>query len=81
MKKIATDVWICDCCGKELVFDYTTQDETDIIWSKESMTSFNISGKGYGSMFDCMNFNFDVCDNCLIKWFSSFKIHPKGVFN
>jgi len=76
MKIIATDVWICDCCGKELVFDYENTDEYEIEWEKESITTFNISGKGYGSKFDCTSLNFDVCDDCLISWFETFKINP-----
>jgi hypothetical protein len=76
LQKIGKDIYICNCCGKEIILDYENMNEHEIEWEKESITNFIIHNKGYGSLFDCASFDFDVCDECLVKWFDIFKYHP-----
>jgi len=56
----------CDCCGK------TVDGEMEVLSS--DINDFHINF-GYGSKFDMDTWNFDVCDECLEKWVSTFK-HP-----
>jgi len=55
----------CNCCGK-VVEGETVEYDSDI-------TELNISF-GYGSRFDTNQWNMDICDDCLEKWVSTFKL-------
>ena len=53
---------VCDCCGKVINGETCGSDITD----------FSITF-GYGSKFDMMKWELDVCDDCLESWVSTFK--------
>jgi|LakMenEpi03Aug12_release.lakeMendotaPanAssembly.Ray.scaffolds.fasta_scaffold977024_2 hypothetical protein len=58
----------CDCCGKETHIT----DEYQFVCS--NITNFSILF-GYGSKFDMDTWDFEICDDCIEKWVSTFK-HP-----
>lgn len=60
------DCVICNCCGKQI--------ETPMGYNDTEITDIKLSF-GYGSRHDLEMWSFEVCDDCLEKWVSSFK-HP-----
>lgn len=58
----------CDCCGRE------EHGQNIEYWS--SIERHNIEF-GYGSSHDGDSYQIEVCDECIMKWFSTFKHKPK----
>jgi len=75
-RKIDKTIIICDCCGKKITLDFENEDEHQIATKRARIKHIEILDKGYGSLFDGLNLKFDVCDDCLIKWFKEFRNNP-----
>lgn len=65
-RKVLTSL-TCDCCGKT-----DTGDHVELMSDIEPLDiSF-----GYGSTRDMERYKIDVCTDCVINWFSTFKHNP-----
>lgn len=60
------DFMICNCCGKRV--------ETQRRYNDTDINDVSIEFKN-GSVNNNQYWQFDVCDDCLTKWTSTFK-HP-----
>ena len=52
---------LCFCCNK--------------LFDKDNIKKFRVHGRGYGSLFDTMNFTVQLCPDCLekidVNWFNN----------
>jgi hypothetical protein len=80
MKRVVKQIFICDKCLNEIT--YTTKDQYDsnFEFSANECWEIKLGRAGYGSKFDGSEVDFDVCDDCLHEWVSSFK-NSEVVFN
>ena len=62
----------CNMCGE--VYDVNANCEED--WQMESVKEFK-AHFGYGSNHDTENWKFDLCEKCIEKIVSQFKIAPE----
>ena len=63
----------CDFCHKKVSLEgFDSEVENCEAEAYSKMTNFNVK-PGYGSRFDLMEFDFDICDDCLEKWLTSKK--------
>ena len=65
---VTTDI-TCNRCG------YSCRDSADINY--EGLLDVQLLGGFASKLDDGAEYNFDVCENCLILWFSEFKHDPK----
>jgi len=73
MREYTREKITCNCCGREIIID-----SFDELYESRTNKFINIKipNKGFGSLFDIDGFNFDTCDECLVKWFKTFKYNP-----
>jgi hypothetical protein len=64
-------VLVCDKCGKQAAYGFADHYAQNL--THRMKTSFH-----YGSDHDEEMWSFEVCENCLLNWISSFEYHPKG---
>ena len=65
----------CNKCGNSKVLE--GKDEYNRQWKLEKFQSFLISF-GYGSKFDMEDWEFDLCEKCLVDIVRTFKHAPEG---
>jgi hypothetical protein len=62
----------CNCCGEH--FTYDPNKPITKAWQNK-VHNFEFSGQ-YGSTYENLNVQFDLCDKCLEQIFSTFKYKP-----
>ena len=66
-ERVLIDTITCNSCGQEIEIDPTC-------WSRPYET-FSIAW-GYGSKNDLDTWEFDLCEDCILKMTEKFKIQP-----
>jgi hypothetical protein len=65
----------CNKCGNSKVLD--GEEDYERQWKLEKFQSFFLSF-GYGSKFDMEDWEFDLCEKCLVDFIRTFKHLPDG---
>lgn len=66
---------ICDRCGKEIIIDQNDK-ELAMNVKNQQIVNIIIPRREYGSRYDGCVIGFDICEDCLEEWFSTFKHYP-----
>ena len=69
----STYIFKCDKCGKEI--EYTNDYKNDDIWlyfNSNECHHVELGSPGYGSKLDSCEIDFNICDDCLHDFVSTF---------
>jgi hypothetical protein len=71
-EKEDVEITVCNRCSKQVV----PHNQNDY-WSANMIHNFSV-GFGYGSRHDMDYWEFDLCEDCLLTFISSFELAPDG---
>lgn len=78
MKTVSKVHFQCDKCGKEFGYDPQSVTYHDYILQQKCWT-IDLGKAGYGSSLDGCDIKFDLCDDCLYEFVSTFR-HVDRIF-
>jgi hypothetical protein len=72
--KIVERSRICNCCGKEFIFDLDNPQFTHDI--EETVMQFKLEFGYFSNGKDMTSWTFDLCEQCIEDFVKTFKIAP-----
>ncbi len=80
IKEVSKTKFICDKCSKVITYGNDDEFSRNFDFKSNECWSINLGRAGYGSKLDGCYVDFDVCDDCLHDFVSSFN-HANSIFN